>query len=213
MKNVLLELFRSMLSQRYTEAENAASFAYQVRGESLYIWLEPSNGVIDWFHNLSFAAVPYREMQPEWRCHAGFLTVWKSLLPHLKTVIFSPSVKSACVVGYSHGAALATLCHEYIYYHRPDLRERLCGYGFGCPRVLHGCVPAEIAARWEEFYMIHNIDDIVTHLPPRKLGYCHVGNLVTIGEKGLYSPIDAHRPESYLKQLERAALGNHFFLP
>lgn len=210
MKNGLLELFDSLLSQRYTETEKSASFAYAARGEALYIWFEQSNGLVDWLHNLSFAAVPYREMHPEWRCHAGFLTVWESVLPHLKDVIFSPLIKRACVVGYSHGAALAVLCHEYIYYHRPDLRERLCGYGFGCPRVLYGCVPPEIAARWEEFYRIHNIDDIVSHLPPRKAGYCHVGNLVTVGQKGLYSPLDAHRPESYLTELARAAPGNHF---
>jgi hypothetical protein len=39
------------------------------------------------------------------------------------------------------------------------------------------------------------------HLPPKAMGFCHVGNLVEIGKLGKYSAIDAHRPESYLKEL------------
>ena len=198
---MLLKLFEECLQTEYRETDAGGSWAYRKAGAELFIWFEHSHGIQDWISNLQFGAIPYREMSPEWKCHAGFLRVWKSLKPYITELIADPSIKAVRIVGYSHGAALAVLCHEYIWYHRPDLRANLFGYGFGCPRVLFGCVPPELAIRWDHFFVIRNIDDIVTHLPPRSLGFCHVGNLVTIGKVGKYSPIDAHRPESYLAEL------------
>ena len=206
MKKTLLSLLEAGLDADYREVENAASYAYTKeetgRGVRLTLFFEQSNGRIDWLNNLDFVARPYGEMDPPWRCHAGFLRVWKSLLPYLEPHLKDPSVCEVTTVGYSHGAALAVLCHEYVWYHRPDLRETLRGYGFGCPRVLYGCVCPEIAPRWEGFYVIRNEDDLVTHLPPRFAGYCHVGNLISIGKMGRYTAVDAHRPESYLRELE-----------
>jgi len=75
------------------------------------------------------------------------------------------------------------------------------GYGFGCPRVIWGRVPRE-RARWRNFYVIRNYDDIVTHLPPRALGFRHVGKLITVGYAGRYSRVDAHRAENYLRELD-----------
>ena len=203
MKNLLLELFESCLSKNYREAENGASFAYEVQGDRLEIWFEHSHGITDWLNNLHFAATPYREMNPIWKCHAGFLKVWKSVFPYLSPYILDPSGKHVRTVGYSHGAALAVLCHEFISYHRPDLSKTSVGFAFGCPRVLYGCVPPDVGTRWANFYVIRNLDDLVTHLPPRATGYCHVGNLVTIGTEGTYAPIDAHRPENYLTELTK----------
>jgi len=201
MENPLYELFKTCLNRSYRETENGASWAYDRRGDALFLWFEHSRGIEDWVHNLYFAAVPYREMVPEWHCHAGFLKVWKALIPFLKPLILDGTVRRICTVGYSHGAALAVLCREYIWYHRPDLRETVCGYAYGCPRVLYGCVPPEIAIRWSSFWRISTPNDIVTRLPPRTLGYCHVGNFIRVGDAGTYSAIDAHRPETYLLEL------------
>jgi hypothetical protein len=53
------------------------------------------------------------------------------------------------VVGYSHGGALAAFCHECVWFHRPDLREKgLLGYGFEAPRIYAGFkVKKELAQR------------------------------------------------------------------
>ena len=198
---MLLKLFEECLSAAYTEVENGGSWAYRREGERLFLFFEHSHGMLDWLNNMQFGAAAYREMDPPWECHAGFLRVWKSLKPYIEPLALDPTVKAVTVVGYSHGAALAVLCHEYIWYRRRDLRERLFSFGYGCPRVLYGCVPPDIARRWERFYVVRNLDDIVTHLPPRALGFCHVGNLVSVGAIGKYSPINAHRPESYLMEL------------
>ena len=208
MQPMLYSLFQACLTKEYREAPNGGSWAFDRYENALYLWFQHSHGVTDWLNNLRAVATPYREMTPPWRCHKGFLSVFKALLPQLQPIIADPSVNRICTVGYSHGAALAVLCHEYIWYHRPDLRQSICGYGYGCPRVLYGCVSEELAQRWEHFYVIRNLDDLVTHLPPRIFGYCHVGNLVTIGSVGNYSSTDAHRPESYLHELSKGGKGD-----
>lgn len=200
-RSMLYRLFRDCLHRRYKNTDVGASWDFARHGNTLRIYFEPSNGTEDWLHNLTFHAVPYRDMQPPWECHAGFLKCWESVKPHIAALIADPTVARVCVVGYSHGAALALLCHEYIYFHRSDIRKDLVGFGFGCPRVLFGSPPPEIANRWENFFVVRNIDDLVTHLPPRILGYSHVGNLITVGEEDRYNAIDAHRPESYLTEL------------
>lgn len=201
MRNFLLELFDDCLSRTYRESENGASWDVSRRGEVLFLFFQHSHGLVDWLNNLDFISAPYKEMSPEWRCHGGFLRVWKSVKPLVEPFILDPSISKIVTVGYSHGAALAVLCHEFAYYHRPELRQSIEGYGFGCPRVLYGCLPPDIAERWDRFYVIRNLDDLVTHLPPRALGFCHVGNLVTVGKAERYSSIDAHRPENYRWEL------------
>lgn len=200
----LRELFLSCLEANYLHVEEGASYAVVRDGDLLYIFFEKSNGQEDWVNNLSYHAVPFGRGE-SWFCHEGFLKVWHAVLPYLENLLKSPSVRRVITVGYSHGAAVALLCHEYLVYARPDLEESIETYGFGCPRVIWGTVPEE-GRRWRNFFVIRNIDDAVTHLPPKFLGYRHVGRLITVGKKGLYSGIDAHRAENYLRELEKAEM-------
>ena len=55
--------------------------------------------------------------------------------------------------------------------------------------------------RWENFTVIRNLNDIVTHVPPAILGYSHVGTVLEIGIKGRYTPIEAHYEENILAML------------
>lgn len=196
----LHSLLSACLEREYFEIEGGGSFDYYYDGRLLYLFFEKSEGFEDWMNNLDFLAVPYRQMEKKWYCHGGFLRVWKEILPYLEDMLASDYVKGVVNVGYSHGAALALLCHEYIWFHRPDLRENIFGYGFGCPRVIFGHVPDE-KQRWQNFFVIRNIDDAVTHLPPKLLGFHHVGNLLHIGRVGRYSRIDAHKAKNYLFEL------------
>ena len=194
------------LHAEYFTVENSGSFAVERDGDSLYVLFEKSNGVVDWENNLDFAmAEARRECVREcesWYAHGGFLRVWRSILPYIEGALLDLSVREVISVGYSHGAALALLCHEYIWYSRPDIRSNIYGFGFGCPRVVWGTVPGE-KDRWRSFYRIKNYDDIVTHLPPRTFGFRHVGREINIGGMGRYSRIDAHRSENYIKELDR----------
>ena len=202
----LARLFRLCLDAQYIHTAEEASFAVRSDAGRLLILFQHSSGARDWENNLDFPAVPYSGMPQNWRCHRGFLRAWKSALPFIAEVLAETSYKKITIVGYSHGAALAVLCHEYIWFRRPDLRAELRGYGFGAPRAVwcvSGCRP--LSVRWENFTVVRNLDDAVTHLPPRLLGYRHMGTMLTIGEKGRYTPLDAHRPESYLASLEEYA--------
>lgn len=199
----LLTLFVSCLEHTYSQVENDGSFAVDKDGSNLYIYFEKSNGPADLEHNFNFPAIPYHNMSQTWYCHRGFLKVWKSIEPYLTESIMNPDIRSVNITGYSHGAALATFCHEYVWFNRPDLREYINGYGFGSPRILWGRLIPDLQERWINFTPVCNINDIITHLPPKILGYCHVNSLMMIGERDKYSGIDAHRPESYISESEK----------
>ncbi len=198
----LAELFTLTLHADYLDVEKDASFATVGKKDTLYILFQWSRGCTDWKNNLDFPAFPYRDMPHRFLCHRGFLSVWKAAEPYISEILRNTSFSKITISGYSHGGALAMLCHEYVWFHYPNRRALLKGVGFGSPRVLFRLPgthwPRE---RFETFQNVRNRDDIVTHLPPAFLGYRHVGSLLEIGEKGRYSPIDAHRPEHYRREL------------
>lgn len=195
-------LFSRLLHIRYTHLEGGASFALERITRTLYVYFEGSNGDLDWKNNLDFPARPYTRMERTvWHAHRGFLRVWKSAKEVIAPYLLDPAIDSVVTVGYSHGGALAAFCHEYVWFCRPDLRDKIEGYGFGAPRIYFGHMSEELRARWARFEVVRNIDDIVTHLPPAWLLYRHVGRLLEIGEKGRYGRIDAHRAENILASL------------
>ena len=198
----LSALFHRCISIPYVRVENSADYAIERIGDTLYIYFECSNGEIDWLNNFDFPSAPYKRMKGDtWRAHRGFLRVFKSVEPYIAHHVSDLSIKSIVTVGYSHGAAIATLCHEYVWYNRPDIRAQIQGYAFASPRVVWGYLPYSLAKRWENHMVIRNINDIVTHVPPRILGYTHVGKILEIGKKGKYSATNAHRPENILAEL------------
>lgn len=203
----LYQLFYECIHIPYSAAGCCANYAVRRESDTLYIFFEKSNGQTDWKSNFDFPARAYKRMgKTVWFAHQGFLAVWKEIEPMLAAEVADERVHRICITGYSHGAAIALLCHEYVWYNRPDLRATLEGYGFGCPRVFWGVQTADFKRRWEQFTVIRNINDIVTHVPPIVLGYSHVGTMLEIGEHGKYSPIDAHKAENILKELRAAKL-------
>ena len=63
-----------------------------------------------------------REGRGEFYAHRGFLNSWESVKEKLEKHILDNKIGKITVVGYSHGAAIAALCHEHVWYVRPDLR-------------------------------------------------------------------------------------------
>ena len=202
---LLSALFSRCLRIPYTHLQDGLDYAVCHTAEGTELYLEPSNGALDWLRNLDFPAAAYcREGRAAFYAHRGFLRAHNTLIPILDSLISAPAARPLTLVGYSHGAALALLAYEYVGYHRPDLS--LSGVGFGCPRVLFGLQRKEMQARLAGFLRVRNVDDIVTHLPPAALGYYHVGKEVTVGARGRYSRTDAHRPENILCELLRAGI-------
>ncbi len=199
----LHELFSICLHIPYSQVGLSANYAIKRDHSTLYIFFQDSDGKNDWKINLDFPAKPYRHMdKPTWFAHRGFARTWKEIEPFLAPEIADKSIKKIVIAGYSHGGALAMLCHEYVWYHRPDLRSTIEGYGFGAPRVFWGRRTAALKQRWERFTIVRNINDIVTRLPPAILGFSHMGTLLKIGEKGKYSSVQAHFAENILTELK-----------
>ena len=192
----LSALFSLCLRIPYSQVGRNANYALRRQGETLYIFFEDSEGLRDWQRNLEFSTRPYGPYQ----VHRGFLRVWQDLEPILALPIADRTVKKIVMAGYSHGGALAALCHEYAWRIRPDLRESLEGYGFGSPRVIRGKKGDDLP--WEHFTVVRNRGDLITHLPPAVFGYSHVGKLLNIGHLGKYSPIKAHYSKNYLRELK-----------
>ena len=187
--------------KKYIHCESGGDYYTERNGGTLKIFFEWSDGREDWKSNFRFFAVPwkpYKNMKNLWFAHRGFLNVWKAIEPHIAGEISAADVRKIEIVGYSHGAALAVLCHEYCAYNRPDVE--LCGVGFGAPRVFWGIVPPAAKERLAGFQIVRNGADIVTHLPPAVFGFRHVGELVKIGTDK--RPIKAHYPEEYLANLK-----------
>lgn len=199
----LAQLFQRVLDVRYVELpENSASYRVSVECGTLFIFFEETNGNEDWKNNFDFFVKPYKDMEYTWRVHRGFLRVWKTIEPHIVDDIMSSKIKKIVIAGYSHGAAIATLCHEYCRFHRPDIQVQ--GFGFGCPRVIWGHIPQSVKSRFEGFVWIKNGPDIVTHLPPVLFGFRHVGKKLQVGAGQKYGLIRAHYPECYHKELMKS---------
>ena len=198
----LSALFASCLYRSYTHVAEGADYSLSAVGDTLYIYFEESSGALDWKNNLDFPAKPYHRMgDGTWYAHRGFLRVFKAVLPYIAAPVADLRYRKIVTVGYSHGGALAMLCHEYVWYNRPDLRAQIEGYGFGAPRVFFGVRTKGLRMRWERFTVVRNGCDLVTHMPPAFLGYKHMGTLLTVGTREAYSPIDAHRADNILRSL------------
>ena len=197
MSDLDIELFEHVLAAPYIHLEGGGSYYAERRGSILRLLFEGSNGRLDWRNNFDFPAKPYRDMADRWYAHRGFLRVWKEIEPHLADLIADPTVAAVEVAGYSHGAAIALLCHEYVRFHRPDVV--ILGIGYGCPRVVWGWLPKKVRERFKGFFVIRNGRDLVTRVPPALLGYRHAGLLVEIGHS--VDPISDHYPEAYLAAL------------
>lgn len=200
---VLADIFAAVLGVEYTKIPGVdVDFFFRIDDAELLILFEETSTRIDWRHNFQFFRKPYREMTDRWYAHRGFLKCWKAVEPYLAEAIKNPAVQHITVAGYSHGAALALLCHEYCKFNRPELGDSIVGFGFGCPRVVWGPLPPAVRSRFEGFTVVRNVGDIVTHVPPALFGFRHVGEMLKVGRRGKYGPFKAHFPESYLSELE-----------
>lgn len=200
----IYELYKECLNAEYINVGLNVNYAAIRESTTLKIFFEWSDGIVDWINNFRFRAKPYSDMKPGWKCHAGFLFCWEQVKELIGKEIEDPSITDIIIVGYSHGAALATLCHEYCVFNRPDIFDNIRGYGFGCPRVYgRWTMPKILKRRWKNFTPIRKDNDLVTHLPPKLFGYRHVNKVLVIGSRKDDGPIDSHRQDRYLRELRK----------
>jgi hypothetical protein len=86
--------------------------------------------------------------------------------------------KKLVILGYSHGAALAILAHEYFQFNGYNPST----YAFGCPRVLW--MPSKtIRSRFYDVEIFNRIGDLVGHVPPMIFGFDHIAEVRKMGTK------------------------------
>jgi triacylglycerol lipase len=117
--------------------------------------------------------------------HDGFANALASVYAPVKAAVDALPGSGALlyITGHSLGAALATLCAHRITAARGYPIQGVCTYG--SPRVGN----PDFAKSYQQqlgpqTYRLVNNEDLVTRVPPRAVGYEHVGEMVYIDETG-----------------------------
>jgi len=188
---MLKELFTNCLEGPWKIA--GIDTQYKIFNKVLYF--QCSNSLMDWKRNFDFPAIPYKDQPIKWCAHKGFVWAWKLARQEILSDIENNPINM--IVGYSHGAALAVLAHEDLWFNN----KSIITYTFGGPRVVW--MPnKKILSRWNGLTRIKLNGDIVTNLPPWLLGYKHVGIEMKLGNKHFIPKAKYHEPEQYLNALE-----------
>lgn len=215
-KKSLLELFKTCdCGIEYKNVGDSVSYAFKEDGSHLEIYFQGSSQIADWVRNFLFKKKPYKDMEIPYKVHGGFLAAWREVKNVIKQKIEEKDgngkfkFESITVIGYSHGGALAALCHEFCWFWRNDIKDNLFGFGFEAPRVYGGFrVKKELRERWEHFTVIRTNNDLVTHCPPAMFGYCHVGTVFKVkGDVNLVKNKLPRCVKSHFPATVRDALG------
>lgn len=203
---------------KYEQIGKNVNYAFVEDGETLYIYFQGSSSIFDWVRNFLFFKRPYKRMNITFFVHSGFLSAWKEVENIISNKIlekvplqdghYDYKFKKIISVGYSHGGALSGLCHEFVWFNRPDIRNNIFGVGFESPRFYRGLfVNKKLKERWENYIVIRNHFDIVTFLPPRLFLFTHVGTVCTLNQTSTVNYkrpkcIGAHYPSAVLESLK-----------
>ena len=154
--------------------------------------------LIDWVSDVKVR----REKGPVGKVHRGFKgalnRIWPAVSAYVSTI--RTHNQKIWITGHSLGAALATLAAA-----RMEIVDGVSVQGlytFGHPRTgdedfAVGC-DAALPGR---AYRFVNNNDVVPRLPPRKMGYSHIGRFVYFTRKGKVS----NRISNWRRRLDRVA--------
>jgi hypothetical protein len=192
----MITLFEKTLRGPWSTAGNDTQYRVEVIDDIVYLFFQGSSQDRDWKYNFDFPATPYKNQPVPWKAHRGFVNAWKAAEDQVMMDVAKVKGKRKLIIaGYSHGGALAVLAHEDLFYHHADPTT----YTFGAPRVLW-LPKRSILSRFEKLTNIANRGDIVTHVPPCLIGYCHAGKAKRIGCNRMISHFP-HYKEAYKESL------------
>ncbi len=185
MKYNLLELYEKTLKKPWITVGNDTQYKLIGDDNILCLCFQGSNSDIDWKYNFRFWIKPYKNLVSTWYAHAGFVTAWKLAKDKIvEDVEANLGNKKLIIMGYSHGASLSILAHEYFWFHNLNPLT----FAFAPARVIW--LPFKsLKKRFKDLYVIRNKGDIVTHSPPNLFGYFHVGTIKTYGKAWFISHI------------------------
>lgn len=198
----LLELFNTCLTISYEQIGSEVNYAFVEEKDTLYIYFECSASKQDWKANFDFKRVVYDGL---FKVHRGFYECYYQVRNIILDKVYSKDWEEVIVIGYSHGSTLCGFATQDIRYHFPNLK--LHGYGFESPRFVK--VKKELKYMWNDFTVIRNGTDIVTHVPPKIFGFSDVGTMLKIKgdtklvENKLPKCVKYHFPQCVIDGLEK----------
>jgi len=188
-----LQLFEGTISGEWMTGE----MDVQYRVEDGILYLQPSMSNTDWALNFLFPTVPYKHMDEEYTCHAGFLLAYKANAEIIQALDFHT------IAGFSLGAAIAVHAHEDRFY-RTGVQPNT--FLFGCPCAI-GRASDSVLKRWSNVTRIENTFDLAV-ISLRLIGYKHVGNVVRLGgsakrpkDINWITWLSGHTPSEYRQRL------------
>lgn len=190
----------------FSDPETDVQFFARRKGKTLYITFRGSDSPRDWKTNMMFDkfTIPYGNAKSPIRVHRGFITAYKS--PGVRDVIhrmITDDIEAIRVMGHSQGAALAILCSVDLEYNFPDRDYEV--YLFGSPRVGNKAFRDSYNRRLLKVFRVENGNDIVTKIPPKFMGYRHVGMKLHVGAPRLPFVLSTadHYPQAYYRNIFR----------
>jgi hypothetical protein len=189
----------------FTHIADGLSISIGVENGVLWITFPGTSGKQAWLNNFKVWKKPYKRMRNLWFAHAGFLSIWKALLPEVEEAIHTLLYYKIEVRGFSQGGAVAILCHEWLTYNKQIGKVSNVPVNTvvaGCPRVFSIFGYATTSNRCENVLRIQFRGDGVCSIPPAIFCYRHVGNLVKVGtdRANIFSPefVYHHDQSNYL---------------
>lgn len=170
------------------DSESDVSYSIRIFGDTLIIAFRGSDSKKDWMFNLDFCkkVIPYNNFRSKIKVHSGFINAYRSKNVREKIRKFvTEGIRKVRLTGHSYGAALAVLCAVDLQYSFNDRDYEVIV--FGCPRIGNKAFMNSYNKRIFKTLRVENRNDVVTKVPFRFMGYCHVGTRISIGRNSLFS--------------------------
>lgn len=191
-----LELFNNCLIGPFNTAGDDTQYKIISYKDFTLLVFPGSSSLIDWRDNFNFPIKPYKDQTEKWYAHGGFVRAWKKAEKQIaQDVYYANDNKPLVIAGYSHGADIAILAHEYFQYNFYDVITST----FAASRVLW--LPSKsIQSRFGKLTNYQVRGDIATLVPPWLFGYRHVGKVAKLGPNRFPSHLP-HYPARYYENL------------
>jgi hypothetical protein len=158
-----------------------------LQNSTLFVTFCGSLTLKDWLYNFRFWKKPYKRMNGVWLAHAGFVSIWKEIEPYVQDYVKTHVFTSVEIRGYSHGGALAQLCHEWFMFQKEQniIQCPVATVVAGASRVFSIFGYRHIKERCKGIMRYQFRSDGVCSLPPAILGYKHVGIVGQVGKRNI----------------------------
>ena len=195
-KNVNIEDVDYVFQQKHVQVAVGRYKEYKV------LFFMGSNQLIDWIYNFNFpfTKTPYKETgtNEKIKIHSGFYKSYLLVRENIHEIVLEN--KKLIIMGQSFGASIASIASLDIAYNFNNLD--LYTITTGSPRFGNKCLIESYNKRVPNTIRYVYGNDLVTHLPPKFLGFRHVDGLHHLGKEKLVPNICDHfYTNGYLKEL------------